>query len=228
MHSLSRGILILTFVFGCCKNEDAGRLKKGNLASSGGLRMVPYVEDSLVGNSRQQLLLQNVGKCIGLHRMPYGLANLNIRIWLWDSEKSFVVDLLDSGSVKRSYIAEITSETVDGHEHIAIHREWKDQVPVSGWDSLFSTIKKYGITKLEGGKLFEQVASKPTHGAYVQFEIARPSGYHFFEYYQPDFYRAIDPDSRKVYKFLKYLNSQLGVTAYKGVDENSNFKSSHY
>jgi hypothetical protein len=230
MRLFSRIIILLIiseFIFSC-KNKDGGNETKHNLSSSGGLRMMPYVEHSLVGNSRQQLLLQNVGKCIGLHRMPSGLANLNIRIWLWDSEKSFVVDLLDSGIVKRCYIAEITSETANGQEQLAIHREWTDLIPASGWDSLFSNVERYGITKLEGGKPSQQIISKPTQGAYVQFEIARPSGYHFFEYYQPDFYRAVDPDSRKVYKFLKYLNSQFGVTAYKGVDENSNFKSSHY
>jgi hypothetical protein len=218
-------ISILSLLSILCKNKNAGNEKNQKLSRLGGLKMMPYVADSLVGDSRQHLFLQNMGKCMGLPRMPRGLSTLNIRIWLWGWEKTYVVDLLDSGSHKRCYIAEVSSEMVNGQRQIAFHREWTDLFNASGLDSLFIKAEKYGITKLEGGKLAEQLRSEITQGVYVQFEVARPSGYRFFEYYTPDFYRDVDPGSRKVYNFLKYLNKQSGLTVYDGVDDdNEDFK----
>ena len=202
-----------------------GNEKKQNLSNLGGLKILPYyVADSLVGDSREHLFLQNMGKCIGLPRMPRGLSTLNIRIWLWGWEKTYVIDLLDSGAQKQCYIAEVSGEKVNGEQQIVFHHEWTDLFTPSGLDSLFSKAEKYGITKLEGGKLAEQLKSEITHGAYVQFEIARPSGYRFFEYYTPDFYRDVDTGSRKVYDFLKYLNKQSGLTVYDGVDDDDDFR----
>jgi hypothetical protein len=111
-------IPILSLLSILCKNKDAGNEKNHNLATLGGLRIMPYVADSLLGDSRQQLFLQNMGKCMGLPRMPRGLSTLNIRIWLWGREKTYVVDLLDSGSQKRCYIAEVSSEMVNGQRQL--------------------------------------------------------------------------------------------------------------
>jgi hypothetical protein len=48
----------------------------------------------------------------------------------------------------------------------------------------------------------------------VNFEIARPNEYRFYEYLQPEFYRYVDENSRIVNDFLKYLNAEMNLNVY--------------
>jgi hypothetical protein len=177
-------------------------------------RMIRYQVDSSVHHTRQQLLLWDIAKVMGLPSISHGSAGMYIRIWLWDFGPRYVLNIIDDGTKKECSIVSWNSKIIDSVGYIVIHDEWKDLKPKSGWSHFFDSLNKFGIPTLTSGKPYPEHKKYLTEMSYVQFEIAQPGKYRYYEYLQPDMYRKVEVGSKKVHDFLKYFNEQMNVHIY--------------
>jgi len=207
--------VIITVMGFACSSHNHAALKTADSEAYQKKKKIPYYEDASVKKTRQQWFLKNLGKIMGLTFISDGKEGLYIRIWVWDSDIKYVIDISNDQLVKKCSITEFYSEKTDSSEYIVIHKEWKDLKPKSGWEKLFANVEQYQITSMKSGKIFkEQTEYDLTGGAYVQVEIAQPNQYRFYEYLNPSYYRYVNVGSNNIHKFLKYFNEQMNVKVY--------------
>ena len=177
-------------------------------------RIIPYHEDSSVHHSRQQLFLRNFGNLMGLPSIFNGVNGVYIRIWLWDSKTKYVININSDYVNDESEVLAFNTKKIDSSEYVIIHKEWRNLKPKSGWQDFFAAIEKYKITTLQSGKSAKEQKDFLTHMAYIQFEVAQPGQYRFYEYLEPSFYRYVDKGSNNIYEFLKYYDKEMNVQLY--------------
>ena len=177
-------------------------------------KTIRYYEDSSVKGSRQEPYVKNLGKLMGLPSVANAKEGLYIRIWIWGDEKNYVVDISDDLKKKECFITEFNGSKADSTDYIVIDKEWKDLMPKSGSVNFFNTLEKYQIPYMESGKIQEERKGFLTMMAYVQFEIARPNEYRYYEYLEPSYYRYVDTGSNNVYRFLEFLNAEMVIQIY--------------
>jgi hypothetical protein len=73
---------------------------------------------------------------------------------------------------------------------------------------------KYRIPVLESGTIQNREKIGVTEASYVNFEIAEPDKYRYYEYLEPSYYKEIDKNSELVYNFLKYLSDEMNIHVY--------------
>ena len=206
-------LITITFLLFCCKNREVNpdRTNVGDQYP----KKVLYTQDSTVGDSRVAPFLRNFARLLELPDISKGTSGLYVRIWIWRSERSYIVNISDAGQRRNCHIVEANSEKIPGGgENIVTHAEWKDLQPKSGWDNFMKGVVKYDIVTMNSGAPYEKIIHIPTHGAYVQFEISQPDSYRLYEYFAPSFYRYVDTGSKKVYDFLALVNEEMGVKAF--------------
>jgi hypothetical protein len=177
-------------------------------------KIIPYREDSIVKNDRQQLYLKNVGETIGLPLISNGKDGLYIRIWIWGFRQNYVVNISKGQKGSECLIVQFSGKKIDSNEYLVIHKQWDNLIPKSGWKIFFDTLEMYQIPVMKSGKRYEDQTDFLTHMTYIQFEIAQLNHYRFYEYLEPSYYRYVDTGSRNVYEFLEYFNREMGVQVY--------------
>jgi hypothetical protein len=179
-------------------------------------RKIVYYEDPLTKNSRQELFVKHLARLMGMPDMRSNDADLYLRIWFWDFDDKYVVNISKKGKNYADQIIEWGNEKKDSVEYIVIQREWKNIVPVSSWENLWTRVRE--LQNIRDGKKRDELKSQLTQMSYVQFEIGGQGKYRYFEYLEPSFYRYIDSPSNEIYKFLKMLNEELNVKVYNPAD----------
>jgi hypothetical protein len=206
-------LYIIVMALFSCREPKNNILPNNHLDTINTERVVLYQEDSAIKADNKTLFLSNLSRLIGLPNIEKGKEGLYIRIWLWDSQKKYIINISKDGEQNKCHIVEMNSRKKDSAEYIVIHREW-DVKPKAGWDSCWATIEKFKIPYLKSGKSYREWDHHLTEMAYVDFEIARPNQYRFYDYLQPEFYREVDENSRIVNDFLKYLNAEMNLNVY--------------
>jgi hypothetical protein len=206
-------LYIIVMILLSCREPKNNILPNDRLDTINKERVVLYQENAAIKADRTTLFLSNLSHLIGLPNIEKGKEGMYIRIWLWDSPKKYIINISKDGESNKCHIVEYNSKRKDSTEYIVIHREWEVK-PKAGWDSCWATIEKYKIPYLKTGKSYKELEHRLTEMAYVNFEIARPNQYRYYEYLQPDFYRYVDENSRIVNDFLKYLNTEMNLNVY--------------
>ena len=201
----------------CCAQKSNVQ-KKPKAATIQKEKLILYHEDSSVQHTRQQLFLQNLGRIMELPTLSSGKNGLYIRVWLWNAKKKYVIDISENEPTNKCHIVEFNSKKIDSNEYIAIHHEWKNLKPKSGWSNFFSTLKKYQIVTMESGKSAKEQRDHLTDMAYIQFEISQLGQYRFYEYLEPSYYRYVEAGAMNVYQFLNYFNKEMDLPVYKPAD----------
>ncbi len=182
-------------------------------------RLILYREIIPVNSSRQQAFLENLAMLMDLPTLPNGREGLCIRIWVWDKPKSYVVNIIDSNGIKNCSVLQFNSKKPDTVDYIAVNEEWKNLKPISGWEKFFFTLNNSQITLLPSGDVQDSVEGFLTMMAYIEFEIATPGFYRFYEYLEPSYYRYVDKNSNTIYRFLKYLSKEMQVKIYNPAEK---------
>jgi hypothetical protein len=157
---------------------------------------IPYHEDSVVFNNRREPFVQNLGKILGLPALAGG---------------TYVIDISGLPLKKECHILQFSTPKNDSGVFVVVHKQWKITRPKSGWNQFFDIANKFQIVHLTSGK---NIPDLMTRMAYIQFEIAQPEHYRFYEYLEPAHYRHVEEGSNNVYSFLKYLNDEMEVQVY--------------
>lgn len=197
-----------------CNNSDGPGLQVINQEK----KIIPYFEDSLTKNSRQELYLKNIAKTMGLPPVDDNKTGISVRIWFWENDTKYVLSIGRQGSTSKSHIIEWTGKKENDTNYIVIQKEWQNITPASGWDNFWKQFEASGIKNLSGGKSAKELNPRVTRMAYVQFEISDEGKYRFFEYLEPSYYRYADAASGTVFNFLQYVNVQLKVEVYSPLD----------
>ena len=171
--------------------------------------IIPYAAGIALNKASQPLFLQTFARLMQLPDITTGNSALYVRIWLWDGDKKYVVNL--NAADNTCYIVEWNCKTI---EKLVIHRAWNNQLSKAGWNNIWEAVNKFRIAELTSGKPYKEQTHLLTEMSTVQFEIARPNSHRYYEYLQPSFYRLTDDGFGKVHAFLKYLNKELGLEVY--------------
>jgi hypothetical protein len=214
MNKVKYIITLFILILFSCKGQKRGDLKQNASDSTSKPRMIAYHEDSLVKGSRQQLYLTNVAKFMGLPSITNGSEGLYIRIWIWSHERKYVINISDNFNKNECDITEFNGTKKDDNDFLVIYREWKNLSPQSGWDNFTDTMFQFHIPDMESGEIQNKRKEFLTEMAYVQFEIAQPGKYRFYEYLEPSFYRCVDTGSNNVYQFLNFFNKEMKIRVY--------------
>jgi hypothetical protein len=195
-----------------CQTE---RLEESALDSIKTGKIIHYHEDAYVHHTRQELFLRNFANVIGLPPIFNGVKGVYIRIWLWNGNGSYVINIRSDSSHNKCSIVELGVYNKDSSHCCVILNVWKDINPQSGWPNFMDSLNKYQIFTLKSGKTYEEHKDNVlTTMSYVQFEIAEPHSYRFYEYLEPSFYRFVEAGSQDVYEFLEFFNKEMNVQVY--------------
>jgi hypothetical protein len=205
---------IFIFCLLSCNNEKNIDSKK-NVPTIKQEKIIRYYEGRNDRNSKKELSLQHLGKVMGLPNVSNLNDDLYIRIWIWDAEKKFVINLKYDETSKECHIADIDSKKTDSAEYIIIHREWMNIKPKSGWDNFYKALQKHQILNLKGETDYGDTTAVSTSMSSIQFEIAQSHTYRFYEYSEPSYYRYVDAGASNVHEFLEYLNTEMDVHVYR-------------
>lgn len=181
-------------------------------------KMIPYLEDSSVLHTRQELYLRNLSELMGLSSLHGRTHEEFIRIWLWDFGEHYIIDVCRDSSKYSCSLVFWHSKSIDSSLLIVIDKQLKGLMPKSGWDRFFDTLRMYQIENMKSGLPFEKHDRHLTQSSYVQFEVAKEGGYRFYEFLEPSYYRFIESGSNNVYRFLKYFDQEMGVDVYMPPD----------
>lgn len=193
-----------------CKNDDKEYIRIPD--SSMKILSEERSKDSIVRRSQKIAYLKELAKLMKLHpmdRLPEG--NL-VRVWVWNWEAdSIYVSDIHYGSKKNTFsLIQFGPFVKDSVQYILIHNKLSNIEPKLSWDSLLLSIKEYQITQLPIGKIHTGLTGMSP----VQFETVESGIYHFYEFYEPAYYRMVDSNANKVYSFLNHLNKQAGINFY--------------
>lgn len=182
---------------------------------------VPYQKVTSAGTDDQKLV-QNTAKFMGLPSLSDGHQGLYVRIWLWGLDHIYyVVNIWSNKTEHQCSVVQWTGQTEKEDTNVyifAIHRQWINLQPKSGWNNFDSMLVKCQIASLRNGMSSKDMPDIITPAAYVDFEIAQPANYRYYEYLEPSFSRYIDDGSNKVYQFLKFFNREMNVRVYNPAD----------
>ena len=206
-------IVLLLVLFSCRSRGEKNRVFS-NLDTAVSPRLIPYYEDSSVKGSSQDLFVKNLGKLMSLPTLSSVKEGTNIRIWVWDQKVNYVIDINQNNKDTYCNVFEFGGVNTGLSDSIAIYRERKGLIPQSGWNFFFDTVNKYQILSLENGTIQNKRKISLSYMAYVQFEIATPGKYKFYEYIEPSYYRFIDTASNNVYRFLNFFNNEMNLKIY--------------
>ena len=215
MNRLSLYCCIASFIFLSCNNQQSEKLVSNN--SDTGHRNILYSIPVELASSRKQPFLRNLSNLMKLPLIYNGSKGLNIRIWIWEGDKKYVINIYSKDSINNAFITEFNIQPLsikDSNSYIKIYREWKNLKPRSGWNMYYTSLNKFHIIDLNESNIQQRYKDFLTSMSYVQFEIATTDDYRYYEYLEPSFYRFIDDGSKDVYQFLEYLNADFGITIY--------------
>jgi hypothetical protein len=176
-------------------------------------RQTAIVADSEATKLNEKLFLENFAELLGLEKIE-GKKGPRLRIWIWEDDKKYVIDIENTDKSKTCSIVEFSSSREDSGKNIIIYNEWKNLRPKSGWQSFFEQTHRYQVFDLEGGKIQKKRIEHLTHMAYTQFEMVNSGKYRYYKYLEPSYYRYVDESSRKIYTFLEYINREFNVKVY--------------
>ena len=210
------GILSLT-VFSCCGQKKKNVDTVVNTFEINKERKIFYDEDSSLYYLRtKEQIFRNMERLLKLPLINNGKHELYLRIWVWDFDKNYIINICKDSVAYKCHIFEFATIYEDStHSYVNILREWQNIKPISGWDVVFNKIEEYKIPFLENGKIHLQKRGSLTQSTYIQFEIVQNNKYRWYEYLEPSYYRYVDINSKAVYDFLKYLNKEMNVEMYK-------------
>jgi hypothetical protein len=202
-------LLLTSFLNNSCVNAGKEDIRIPD--SSFKILNYQYTRDSSIKRKHTKSWLNEFGKLIKLHPMEEFNNSNCIRLWVWNWEKdsNYVVDIHYGGLKKISFV-QFGSHVKDSVEFIRVHHRNKSVVPKLSWDSLFLAVKMNRITALNVGRQ----PTGLTHMTPVQFEITESGNYHFYQYYEPAYFRKVDSNANKIYSFLTHLNRQIGGNIY--------------
>jgi hypothetical protein len=176
-------------------------------------KVILYKEDTGLRHSRKQLILANLSKLMNLPSLHEGNHKLYIRIWLWEDDGRYILDIGRDLPENNASVLSWTSKKVDTNEYIEIQKHWESLVPESGWGQFFQKVNYYRIRSLEGSAS-KKYSDHLTHSAYVQVEIEEAGHYRYYEYLEPSFYRLVDSGANSIYEFLRFFDRQMNLKVY--------------
>ena len=201
----------LSLIFGCREiSFDSNETPKLNLAKDKA-RTVLYSQDSSLKSDKQISFLENLSNILELPDNT-NVTNDYLRIWFWNApDTCFVVGISD---FDKSAVFDITAFNIP-KDSVIIHFQKFQISPVNGGVRFSSLMRKLEMADLPSYN--KSLLSKGflTEMSTVQFEVAKPSYYRYYEFLEPYFYRYIDSNSSKVNFFLSTLNSELGYRVYE-------------
>ena len=212
MQNVVNIIGAMFFLICSCDTNTNVRIKEIKRDSIPNDKIILYTEDS-ISKLGGEPFARNLGKLMRLPEMLDEDKKTKIRMWLWEAEKKYVVDIVD-GTLRECTVTEFNIKKKDSNNYIIIHRKLKNLQPSSGWDKFLLTLNNYEITSLKPGKTVNEYKEHLTEMSTVQFEVATFGKYRYFEYVEPSFYRYIDSGSKNIYDFLLYFNKQMDVEVY--------------
>jgi hypothetical protein len=210
--------LITAFLFAIglsfCK-ESARKIKRpANVTMAGSDTMILYKEDSSIKGSRKSLFLENIAQLMGLPPLLEMTDSFHIRIWLWNSKPNFAIDIKCKKNVITGNVLGFKVVKLDSGEYIQISYRRNGIYAKSGTPSFLQSLKKFNVLDNRSTTTFTSVSTALTGMSYVQFEIAQPDQYRYYEVLEPSFYRFVDKTSGDIDQFLKLLNEEFNIDVY--------------
>jgi hypothetical protein len=204
-------------ILSCCaqKKKELKKVADSTLINQQ-VRKILYPKDSVRLGKEQ--FLKKVASLIDLPTIDIGKEGIYVRIWAWGFEENYIINISKNSDDYNCRILafEILRQDSTGTNYLSILSEWQNVNPKSGWDTFIKKMNQYQIPFLESGKIqHQQQLPGRTSSAYIQFEIAKPNEYRFYEYLEPSYYRYIDTSSKAVYNFLEYINKEMSIQVYK-------------
>ena len=211
MKQLMALLLVVAFLNNSCGNVSKEEIRIPD--SSFKILSYQYIQDSSAKRNHTIERLIEFGKLINLHSIKGLKKSKCIRVWVWNwaKDSNYVVEIHYGGLKNNISLIQFGPLTKDSIEYIQIHQRDESIAPKLSWDSLFFAVKTNCITKLN----VDRQPTGLTHMTSVQFEIIESDSYHFYQYYEPAYFRYIDSNANKIYSFLTHLNKQSGVNFYK-------------
>lgn len=147
-------LIIFNLLVLFCKGQQANNSRFSYYDSFEKREVIRWTEDSITKNNRQELHLKNIAKLMRLPQINDGKENLYLRIWIWDGERNYVINIENNVNKKACQITEFSGGQGDSSQYyIIIFHEWKNLSPKSGWVNFFNTLSKYKIAELESGTI---------------------------------------------------------------------------
>ena len=209
--------LVCTLLFSCISNDDKGL---PDVSKSGLPRLITYSEDSLgkiVEKDNDSAFNNYVSTKMGLRGLSSGIKDFCVRVWINHTDRS-LIDINRSNKVAEITILKWDSFHPFWGSYIKILQEKKINAIKSGWAVFFDTLYRYQIPYMKSGDIHERGIGF-SQGTSIQFEIVKDGVYRFYEYIDPGYYRCLDTNSNKVYRFLRFLNRELEDSIYKPYPE---------
>lgn len=208
--------LVCTLLFSCISNDDKGL---PDVSKSGLPRLITYSEDSLgkiVEKDNDSAFNNYVSTKMGLRGLSSGIKDFCVRVWINQEAAMYVIDI----NVNNKMVEIIKWDSFHpffGY-YIKILQEKKINAIKSGWAVFFDTLYRYQIPYMKSGDIHERGIGF-SQGTSIQFEIVKDGVYRFYEYIDPGYYRCLDTNSNKVYRFLRFLNRELEDSIYRPYPE---------
>lgn len=183
-------------------------------------KMIPYKEDSSIGDDEKQLYLRNISKNLNISLLDNGMKGLYIRIWLWGYHSpNYIITIRDDSSKMLCSTISWSGKTIDSTKFILVHNEWNNLIPKSGWTNFFAKVNEYKIKTMKSGLPSNQHRGHLTRMSSVQFEIVEDGKYRYYEYLEPSYYRYVEKGSNNIYQFLKFFNREMGIEVFNPPDK---------
>ena len=155
--------------------------------------------------------LEDYALLLHLSPMKRESPGLHLRIWLWDFNKKYVIDLTYDSLKKGCVVIKhkfVVKDSIESIKSLSYAR------PKSGWINLIEKMKVDHLFDMETGNIQYTANKYLTHMAYYDFEISNNGYYHYYKYLEPSYYRYVDNNSKEIFNFLEFLNTQFGVKIY--------------
>ncbi|HTE23246.1 hypothetical protein [Flavitalea sp.] len=175
-------------------------------------KVMRYTEDSTGSANHESAFEQNLAKLLGLQPVTEGSKELSLRVWLWDEEVKYVINLERINADYSCDLIGFNSRQTDSGEVIIIRHQVVNVEPPSGWTTVDTELKKLEKTLLT--KPYKGRPGDLTHMSYVIFELSSNNSYSYAKYLEPSYHRFVEPDAFVVHNFLKTFNRELRLKAY--------------
>ena len=169
---------------------------------------IPITEDD-EGNFEK-----NLGNIMGIPDVSKTTADFYLRIWFWDDDVKYVVDIERNKAKYNCVLRGFNSKKTDSGEIIITHYRINNIGSKAAWDTIFQNWPQIKLAATIKGKKARDYSTHLTLLSEVNFEIKEGGTFLYSECLEPSFYRTIDPRAQLFYDFLKILNKQLNLQVY--------------
>ncbi|RYE57056.1 MAG: hypothetical protein EOP48_06650 [Sphingobacteriales bacterium] len=212
MTNIKYVILISLIVLSSCYPSSPAPAQRNMGDTTITNRIVTFPGGAITKEDSRVVFLRNVSKAMEMSDIAETLADVNIRIWLWDEDVKYVINLEKNGPQFSCDAIGFNAINTDSGETLIIHNKVVNLQPQSGWSQISKKI----------APLEQVLSSEPYPGrlgdltgmSYVDFERYSKGTYTLTRIPEPSYHRFIYKDALTIHDFLKTINDDFHMQAY--------------